>query len=196
MRPSWIMACTAGESAGIALVATVYAALDRGLLAHAALPVLAAGAWEGLCLGGAQALALRRVGVAVSPWIGLTMLGAVIGYGLSLLGGAGSGGADTPEPPFWLVILLGVAMGLGMGAVMGGLQWLAARHVLRASRWILASMGGWAAAMAVIMAGASTAQATWPLGLIAVAGAVSGGIAGALLGLITGLALPPKRELS
>ncbi len=194
MRARWIAACCMGEAAGIAIVATVYAALDRGLIANAAFPILAAGAWEGLSLGGSQAWALRNSGIEGLRWVCLTVLGAVIGYGLSLHGGAGSGGPDTPEPPFWLVILLGGAMGLGMGAVMGALQWLAARPLLRAARWISASMIGWASAMAAIMAGAASAEASWPLGLVCVAGAISGGVAGALLGIVTGPALPSDAD--
>ena len=92
MRGRWIVACVLGEALGIAAVATTYAAIDRGLLQPGAMWILAAGAWEGLCLGGAQALILKSIGVRPWLWIALTVLGAVVGYALSLFGGAGADG--------------------------------------------------------------------------------------------------------
>lgn len=190
MRARWIIACGTGEAAGIALVATAYAALDRGLVSGSGLWIMLAGAWEGFCLGGAQGWALRRCGVAEIRWIALTVLGAAIGYGLSLLGGAGGEGGSGAEPPLALVVLLGAGMGLFMGAIMGALQWLAACGILSAKRWIAANMAGWALAMAAIMLGAATVESSFPLALITLSGAFSGAVAGVLLGLVTGLALP------
>lgn len=190
MRKSWILSCAIGEAAGIAVVASTYAALDRGMLSVAVAWVLAAGAWEGLCLGTAQAMQLRTLEISPSRWIGLTITGALAGYGLSLLGGAGQGGNGGAEPGLVLVMLAGAGLGLAMGALMGALQWLAAREVMAAKRWILANMAGWAVAMAIILAAASSVSADWPLGWIALAGLISGGLAGAGLGLITAMALP------
>jgi len=179
-----------GEAAGIAVVATTYAAVDRGLLAGGALPILAAGAWEGACLGCAQAFVLRRFHVAASRWIGLTLAGAVLGYGLSLLGGAGQGGEAQAEPSLAMMALLGAGLGIVMGAIMGALQALAGRGQLQARRWIAASMAGWAPAMAALMLGAGSVDASFSLAGIALAGAVSGAVAGLALGAITGFALP------
>ena len=189
MRTRWIIACGTGDAAGIALVATAYAALDRGLVSGDGWWIMMAGAWEGLCLGGAQAVVLRR---SIMPlrWIALTALGAATAYGLSLVGGAGGQSTGESEPPLALIVLLGAAMGLFMGAPMGVLQWLAARGILSARRWIAANMAGWALAMAVIMLGAASVENSFPLALIALAGAFSGAVAGVLLGLVTGLALP------
>lgn len=190
MRTRWISACGAGEAAGIAVVATVYAALDRGLISGAVPWILAAGAWEGLCLGAFQATQLRRMGISSERWIGFTVLGALLGYGLSLLGGAGSQGEADAEPAISLILILGAGMGVVMGALMGALQSFAGRNVLNIGRWTLANTGGWAVAMVVIMFAASSVQSGWPLGAIAVVGAVSGGIAGLALGAVTSLALP------
>lgn len=190
VRGRWLIACGLGEAAGIALVATTYAAIDRGYVAAIPLPILAAGAWEGLCLGCAQALVLRRVGIVPSRWIGLTVAGAVVGYGLSFLGGAGQGSGGGPEPSLAIITLLGAAMGVLMGALMGGLQAFAGHGHLRARRWILASMAGWAPAMAAIMLGAGSVDSSFALGEITLAGAASGAVAGLALGFVTGLALP------
>jgi hypothetical protein len=189
MSARWILHCTVGEAAGIAGVALAYAASDRGL-APLVPAVLAAGAWEGFCLGLAQALVLRRAGVGAGHWVLATMLAAALGYGLSLLGGAGSGGAEGPEPPLALMLLAAAGLGAVMGVMMGAVQWAAARLFLEPRSWIWRNALGWALAMPAIFAGATSVSADWPLPAIALAGAVSGGAAGALLALVTAPALP------
>lgn len=191
MRSGWVIACALGEAIGIALVATIYAALDRGLLPGGAVWILAAGAWEGTCLGVAQAAVLRAAGIRPAVWVGATVLGAVIGYALSLIGGAGSTGGDAgAEPPLALLLGLGAAMGVAMGALMGVAQWLGARRKLRPLGWIAANAVGWAPAMSIIMFAAASVQPGWSLGAIALAGAGAGAAAGLLLGAVTSLALP------
>lgn len=191
MKARWIISNAIGEAAGIAVVATTYAALDRNMLTNPVLPILAAGAWEGFCLGSAQALVLRQVGIVRSRWIALTVFGAMIGYGLSLLGGAGQHeAADQAEIATLMIVLIGAAMGLAMGALMGGIQSLGAGNHLSKKHWILANLVGWGPAMAVIMLGASVVDRSMSLAAIAMAGGVSGGLAGAILGAITQFALP------
>lgn len=195
MNAKWIISNAVGEGIGIALVATVYAALDRQLLSGSTLPILVAGAWEGLCLGCAQAWILRSAGIEPKRWIALTVIGAALGYGLSLLGGAGQAeAADQAEPSIGLIMMLGAALGLFMGALMGGIQSIGAGGILSRKHWILANLIGWAPAMAVIMFGASVVDRSMTLGAIALAGAASGGSAGALLGAITQTALPKMRS--
>jgi hypothetical protein len=171
------------EALGIATVASVYAALDRGLL-DASAWVLAAGACEGLFLGAAQALVLGKVGVRSGAPVLLTVLGAVAGYGLSLLGGAGGpdGGA---EPGLALMALFGLGMGLGMGAVMGVIQLPALGPRLPRLPWVLFTTLGWMPAMAIIMLGAATASRDWPLWQVALSGGLYGGLAGACVALAT-----------
>lgn len=50
MRLRWVIACAVGEAMGIGVVAATYAAIDRGFQQVAAVWILAAGAWEGICL--------------------------------------------------------------------------------------------------------------------------------------------------
>ena len=195
MRVGWVLACALGEALGIAAVATAYSAVDRGILAPAAPWILSAGAWEGLCLGAAQALILREVGVRPGVWIGLTVLAAVAGYGLSLLGGAGGAGSGSP-PPLAMLLGLGAAMGAVMGALMGALQWAGARDRLSALSWIGANALGWAPAMATIMIAATAVPASWPLYCIALIGSASGAVAGLAVGSATMLALPRSSALS
>ena len=189
LAASWMVACALGEALGIAAVATAYAAVDRGLLAPAAPWILTAGAWEGLCLGGAQALILRALGVRPRPWVALTVLAAAAGYGLSLIGGAGGAGEGS-EPALAVLLGLGAAMGAVMGPLMGALQWVGARGQIAFFPWIGVNALGWAPAMAVIMVAATSVQGSWPLHSIALAGASAGAIAGLLVGAATTLALP------
>ena len=189
MKTRWLLHCTIGEAAGIALVAVAYASADRGL-APLVPAVLAAGAWEGLCLGLAQALVLGRAGVGASHWVLATLLAATLGYGLSLLGGAGAGGAAGPEPPLALTLAAAAGLGAVMGVMMGAIQWTAARLFLEPRAWIWRNAAGWALAMPAIFAGSASVGPDWPLPAIALAGAVSGAVAGALLGLLTAPALP------
>ena len=189
----WIIACSIGEAVGIALVATVYAALDRGLLASAWVWILLAGTWEGLWLGGAQALVLRRFAIRPVRWIGLTVLGAALGYALSLLGGAGQQGeAAASEPGTLLMLALGAGLGIVMGTLMGALQWLAARNRLAPGRWIAANAVGWAPAMAVIIWAAGAVPEGASLPVIALTGAVAGAAAGFCVGSATALVLPRR----
>ena len=196
MRSAWILACTLGEALGIAVVAATYAAIDRGVLPGGGSWILAAGAWEGLSLGAAQAVVLRRTGVRPFAWLSFTMLAAVLGYGLSLVSGAGQaaeGGVNT-EPPLGLMIGLAAAMGLVMGSLMGLSQWISARHRIAPLRWIVANAAGWTPAMMAIMLAATLAQRGWSLAGVALLGAGAGAVAGLLVGAVTSLALPAGRN--
>lgn len=165
----WVAACTMAEVLGIAVVSVTYAALDRNLIAPAAPWILLAGGWEGLCLGSAQAFFLRRLRINPALWIGLTIAGAIVGYGLSLLGGAGAEDAGSAyDPPLWMMAVLGAGVGLGMGVAMGVIQM---------------------PAMAVIMAAAGLAERSWSLLQVAFAGGLSGGVAGLCVGAATGFVL-------
>lgn len=179
----WLTGLPLAETAGIAGVALAYALIDRGRLAPPFAWVLLAGAWDGLCLGGAQAAVLRRFGARPAPWVALTVAGAAAGYGLSLL--AGAGGGEGPEPPLWLMALAGAGAGVAMGTLLGALQSLALPPPLRALGWIAANALGWAAAMAVIMTGAGMVGSGWSLGAVALTGAASGALAGLAVALAT-----------
>jgi uncharacterized membrane protein YfcA len=187
----WLIRVTAGEALGIAGVSVAYAAVDRGHVDWAAAAILVAGAWEGLCLGSAQASVLARAGVRAVRWIGLTVAGAVLGYGLSLLAGAGGGNrGDAPDPPVWLILILGAGLGLATGAVLGALQGLADPGRIDRWRWMLRTALGWAPGMAAILYAASHVGADWSLAGVALAGAAAGAVAGLCVALATAGALP------
>jgi hypothetical protein len=179
----WLLGCILAEAAGIALVALAYTLVERNGL-HPAPLILGAGAGEGLLLGSAQALMLHRFGTRRASWIALTVLAAVAGYGMSLLGGAGSDAVGN-EPPIWLIAAAAAAAGGGMGAVMGLVQAPALPDKVGARGWIFANVIGWAFAMIAIMLGAASAGPGWPLAAVAAVGALSGALAGAVVGLAT-----------
>lgn len=191
MRFRWTLSCALGEALGIALVALAYAAADRGLVAPAP-AVLAGGAWEGLCLGLAQALALRTRGVAGPAWVLATMLAATLGYGLSLIGGAGpeAAGAVGSEPAFALILAAAAGLGVAMGALMGAVQWSVARTHFALRSWLWRNAAGWALAMPFIFAGSALVGPGWSFAALGLTGAASGALAGAALGRVTAAALP------
>jgi len=184
MTTDWITRTAAGEALGIAGVALAYSAAGRGLVPEAP-AVLAAGAWEGLCLGGLQAAVLARAGISGLRWIGATVAVAVIGYAGSLVGGAGGAAEAAAEPPVALVLAAVVALGLGLGSLMGAVQVWAARGRLPFGAWVWRSAVGWAFAMPAIFAGSALVSEAWPLWSVVATGAVSGAAAGFLLGWAT-----------
>ena len=186
----WVLACALGEALGIALVAVTYAAIEAGHAARPGLWIIAAGAWEGVCLGAAQALILFSAATVRARWIAATMLGAAVGYALTIVGGAGNAGAAQTDPAPLLLALAGAALGLFMGALLGAAQWLSVRERLSPRRWIAANAVGWAAAMAVIMLAASAVPAGWRLSAVASFGAAVGSAAGICVGLATARARP------
>lgn len=186
----WVIWCMSGEAAGIALVALAYALVERKVLVGP-LPILFGGLCEGLCLGFAQARGLMPSGVPALRLVIATAAAAVLGYGLSILGGAGQAAdAGGGDPPLVLVLGGGAAFGLVMGALLGAAQAVAARGALPFSPWILRTAWGWALGMAVILTAATFIPATWPLVAVAGLGLAAGAAAGLAIGLTTAGAVP------
>lgn len=189
MARRWIIATAAGEALGIAGVSLAYAASGRGLLPEAP-AILAAGAWEGACLGSAQALVLARRGVSAPRWIGATVTIAVLGYAGSLAAGTGGGASDAAAPPLPAMFAAAAALGAVLGALMGCVQWAAAGHRIAFRPWLWRSTLGWALAMCAIFAGSAIVTDAWPLAAIALTGAGAGALAGLFLGAVTAPAVP------
>lgn len=193
----WLLACMLGEAIGIAGMATAYVATGSGSLPYAA-TILTAGGIEGLALGLFQALVLRgRVrGFSSTGWIVATLGIALLAYGASLAFWAGAPSAPvtadaaTAAPPLFLILPAAGAVGLVLGALMGAAQAMFGRlHHVPVLRWSLASGLGWALAMVVITAAASS-FVPQTLGAAALIGGLTGAAAGLLLGLATLFALP------
>lgn len=179
---AWIAATAGAEVVGFGLAAPLFGAGRWG-------PALA-GLAEGACVGGVQALVLGRAlpGLPRRWWWLVTAAIAVAGWGgTSAFGHGGSG----PEPPLPVELLLGAMLGLGMGLVLGAGQWLLVlrRRVDGAATWIPASAVGWALGMVPAFAAATSVPAGSSAALLVGAGALAGGAMGGLAGLVTGSVL-------
>ena len=143
------------------------------------------GALQGLVIGILQWLVLRRQLPRASWWI----LASVLGFALAHVLG------DTAPPPLGLPMTGGM-FGAVAGALVGVPQWLVLRRrVPRAGWWVLASVGGWYAALSLFH-GVGLSQSKGVLialggsflhhaGLGAMVGGVSAAITGiALVGLL------------
>lgn len=192
----WVLAMAGGEILGFGVVAIV-AALTRAVPMPAQIVSLVlAGAVEGLVLGLAQSLVLRRVVPALpwQEWALATALIAALAWALgqlpSSLMGAGDPAAPVSEPPLLVVLAAAALMGAGIGAWMGVGQWLVLRRYLRDSAfWVLANTIAWTAGLVVAFSGLGVIQAGDPMAVMVAVGVVTGVLMGATVGAITGLAV-------
>ncbi len=200
----WTLLCAAAE--GIGMTAAAAAARSAQSVAGnspsswqalAALAIIVAGGLvEGTALGCAQASALRQAlaDAARRSWILVTVAVAGLGWAAASAPAAFAGDARPGEagsPPLALVLALATVLGAGMGALLGAAQALVLRgRVRHPRRWIAANALGWAPAMAVIFAGATSPAADWAPAAAVMLGTGTGIAAGAVLGLVTGWFLP------
>jgi MFS family permease len=99
-----------------------------------------------------------------------------------LTSGSGSAGGAPAWP---LLAVGGAALGVVAGCLLGLAQAaVLPRNLRRRSAWVAGSALGWAAAMATIMLGASTAGEGWPLPTLLAWAGLTGAVAGGLLGLV------------
>jgi hypothetical protein len=166
------------------------------------------GTFEGLVVGLAQWLALRRPFPTMSrrTWVLASAVGAFVAWTLGMIPstlidfGADAGAAPPAEMSDTLMYTLAAAMGAVLGPILGVPQWLALRrHVRHAAWWVPANAAAWALGMPVVFIGASSAPTGGLPGLVATGG-LTAAAAGAVVGAIHGLALlwlaQPQRRLS
>ena len=199
----WVAANLVGELIGLGLVGVIgYLVIygfgepeSTGYVLSFAVLVVGLGALEGVIVGSAQAIVLRRRLPRLRTWVAATAVGAVIAWTLGMLPGtlmslqepappaASSGPSDT------LQLVLAIPMGLVGGVILGFPQWLILkRYIPRAGWWVGANALAWACGMPLVFFVASasatedlrSAALTATIGLAAV-GALVGGIHGAFL---------------
>jgi hypothetical protein len=202
----WIVANSIGELLGLGLVAAIGGGLVWRfgepaealgvLLLTAALLLL--GACEGVIVGVAQWLALRHFVplLKAGVWIRATATGAFIAWALGLIPSTlmnlreAAGAAPPVEMSDATMFMLAVAMGLGLGAILGLPQWLALRRRLsRAGWWVMANAVAWAVGMPVIFSGAGSVPQGMAVGSLILFIALTLAVAGAIVGAIHGFAL-------
>ncbi|CAA9590687.1 MAG: hypothetical protein AVDCRST_MAG18-5129 [uncultured Thermomicrobiales bacterium] len=202
----WVAANAAGEAIGLGGTALVGLALLPRLgdarmvaaVATAALAVAAGTAIEGLAVGTAQWLVLRRPlpELPWGRWAGATAAGAGIAWTAGMLPSTllalGQDAAQAPatEPSAAVVYPLAFLMGLVLGPVLGGAQWLVLRRYReRAWWWIAANAPAWGCGMVLIFAGIDALVALGPGPAAAILAVILLAAVGATVGAIHGLAL-------
>lgn len=178
---AWCLAMMAGELVGFGFAGALgwSATLALGEGAVATLVIVAAGAVEGVCIGLAQGLVLRRAlpDASLARWTFLTALAATLAWaaGMSL-------GGRAPVDAWWFPVAA-IGFLLAIGALMGLAQWFELRrHVRQAARWIAANALVWPLGLVPTYLVSSLMDAATPAALV-IAGVA---LAGAAMGIIVG----------
>ncbi|SRR6266516_1289779 len=200
----WILANAVSETVGLGTTLLIGAFLlvnaepTIGALTAAALGVLAGTVIEGSIVGTAQWLVLRHPlkRLRWHVWALATALGACVAWTLGMIPrtlvftAPESGAAAPGEISDLMIYTMAAAMGIALGAILGGSQWLALRrHVPKAGWWIPANALAWMLGMVVVFLGTSFIPAegiTMPVALILLLFVVA---AGAVVGAAHGLVL-------
>jgi hypothetical protein len=166
----WILANAIGETVGLGGTLVISALLllnaqkTMGVLPTAALAVLAGTFIEGITVGTAQWLVLRRPMKSIRwrVWVLATAIGAFVAWTLGMIpstfmfAGADSGGAAPAQISDLVIYALAAAMGFVLGPILGAPQWLVLRHHLpRAGWWVLANALAWMVGMVIVFVGTS-----------------------------------------
>ncbi|HZS07917.1 MAG TPA: hypothetical protein VFD58_23995 [Blastocatellia bacterium] len=202
----WVPANAIGEAGGLGLVALVAVMLARtaerttgpsAALLIASVTILA-GAFEGVIVGVAQWLVLRRPLPELSrrAWVLATTGGALAAWALGMIPStvislqADAAATSPPEISDLLKYSLAAIMGVALGPILGIPQWLVLRrHLQRAGWWVLANAVAWAVGMPLVFVGAGSAPAGASGVEIAAIILATLACAGAVVGAIHGLAL-------
>jgi hypothetical protein len=202
----WVLANAAGELAGLGVAALaaygLVAALGEpaGVVAVVAfaLVMLVLGTFEGVLVGWAQWLVLRKELPALAPraWIGFTALGAFTAWLLGMipstviqLVGMDEGGAP-PDLGAGERLAAAAVLGALLGLVLAVPQWWVLKQFLaRAHWWVPANAAAWALGMPLIFAAAGGVPESAPALVIAVTVLAAIALAGAVVGAVHGAVL-------
>jgi hypothetical protein len=200
----WVVANAASETVGLGTTLLIGAFLlmnaepTIGAIPAAALAVLAGTVIEGAVVGTAQWLVLRRPlqQMRWRTWALATALGAFVAWTLGMIPstllftGPDTGTAASGDMSDLMIYTLAAAMGIALGSILGGSQWLALRrHVPKAGWWVPANALAWMVGMVVVFLGTSFIPAegiTVPVALILLLFVLA---AGAVVGAVHGLVL-------
>jgi len=166
----WILANAIGETVGlggtlvISGLLLVNAQKTMGVVPAAVLAVLAGTFIEGIVVGTAQWLVLRRPIKSIKwrIWVLATAIGAFIAWTLGMIpstfmfASADSGGAAPAQMSDLMIYALAAVMGLVLGSILGVPQWVVLRHHLpKAGWWVLANALAWMVGMVIVFVGTS-----------------------------------------
>ncbi|TPG18386.1 hypothetical protein EAH86_05900 [Pedococcus bigeumensis] len=191
MLGRWVRWTVAGEVLGFVAPAVLGMVSAAWSPAEAIPTMMAAGAVEGLLVGGAQAHALAPFVPALRSTrfaVG-TSLAAALAYLLGMLPSAL--GPRLVEAPRALVVLAGLLGGIVLLGCIGAAQWLELRrHVDRAWTWIATTAAAWLLGLAAFLL---IAMPLWHPGqgsaAIVAIGLVAAGAMATTVAIVTGWAL-------
>lgn len=164
----WILANAVGETVGLGGTLVIGGLLllnaqnTMGVVPAAALAVLAGTFIEGITVGTAQWLVLRRPinNIRWRVWVLATAIGALIAWTLGMIpstfmvAGADSGGVAAAQMSDLMIYTLAAVMGFVLGSILGIPQWLVLRHHLpKAGWWVLANAFAWMVGMVIVFVG-------------------------------------------
>ncbi len=208
----WIVANAMGELLGLGTVSIVAlflaSRLDESVVSTLlfALLMILLGAFEGIAIGLAQWIVLRKIisRLTKRSWINASLIGAVIAWTLEMLPSTVINlAAQSESIPLVInevqVILLASITGVVLGFILALPQWLVLRrYVRRANWWLGANSVAWAFGLPLIFLVAGTVtEGAAKLQIIAtllLAIATAGGIVGAIHGIVLVWVLRLKRS--
>jgi len=189
----WVLATIAGEFIGVGTIAVASTIASHLTTVNMVVLLHIVGALEGIALGLAQWLVLRRYVKHVGWWILATMIGAIaawlIGLQVMVILILSFSNRDVVTTS---AALLKAVFGLGawVGAVLGFAQWLVLRtHVRRGALWIVANAFAWGVGLLVVWIGATLVNPGELRFETALVGIATGVTMGVVVGAITGFVL-------
>jgi hypothetical protein len=203
---AWVAANGIGEALGLGTTFVLGRAiapklsLDTGpypALATAGAAIVLGTVLEGVVVGAAQAMALRRfTAIRWRTWTTATACGAGLAWTLGMAPStwmALSPPADAgpvQEPSLAVTMLLAAGLGLVAGPILGAAQWaVLRRQVDGAGRWLWANALAWAVGMPLVFLGMDLVPWTGHPAAVALGVYAVCGLAGLAVGAIHGRVL-------
>jgi UPF0716 family protein affecting phage T7 exclusion len=202
----WVIANVAGEVLGLGLTGAVAIVMvlkigepETALVALTMSGVMiAAGTLEGVIVGFAQWLVLRRRLRRLSrwEWITATAIGALLAWAIGMAPSTlmalnqSAGSSPPPEMSDAVKYALAAVMGAALGMILGAPQWrVLRRYSSGASLWVWANAAAWGVGMPVVFIGAGASPVGASALSVALTVVVTIAAAGASVGAIHGVAL-------
>jgi hypothetical protein len=186
----WILATSIAEIVGLAIAAVVSITVSRVGYIQGTFTLV--GTLEGIILGFAQWLVLRRYIHHSTRWIIATVVGGLFAWftGLTISALMAFVYAGVSDATRILGFFKGLfLLGAALGTILGFCQWLVIKNQIRFSMWwIVANAVAWALGLFIAYLGAGMVEETFSL-RTALFTVVTGTAMGAVIGGITGTVL-------
>jgi hypothetical protein len=186
----WILATSIAQIIGLAIIGIVSIAVSHVGYIQGTLTLI--GTLEGIILGFAQWLVLRRYIHHSTRWIIATVIGGLFAWfiGLTITALMALVYAGVSDEAQILGFFKGLfLLGAALGTVLGFCQWLVIKNQIRRSMWwIVANAVAWALGLFIAYLGAGIVEGSFSL-RTALFTVLTGTVMGAVIGGITGTAL-------